>query len=171
MAIESDGYVLGFTLKNKKTLTDTRVNLPEQTIEEMEIMPDPGLVAEETSAEEYVLEDSESSLIDADDAEQIVAENTGEVIVTSFVAGIVDEVNAVSAEVVQVNDASGQSVVSENIQNEEAVPEETMSTLPEHLDSAATYTSIFSNVDLRYDLAPDSLEESIVLNQLPAGQE
>ena len=74
----------------------------------MEIMPDPGLVAEETSAEEYVLEDSESSLIDA--------ENAGEVIVTSFAAGIVDEVNAVSAEVVQVNDASGQSVVSENIQ-------------------------------------------------------
>lgn len=100
MAIESDGYVLGFTLKNKKTLTDTRVDLPEQTTEGMEIMPDPGLVAEETSAEEYVLEDSESSLIDADDAEQIVAENAGEVIVTSFAAGIVDEVNAVSAEVV-----------------------------------------------------------------------
>ena len=100
----------------------------------MEIKPDPGLVAEETSAEEYVLEDSESSLIDADDAEQIVAENAGEVIVTSFAAGIVDEVNAVSAEVLQVNDASGQSVVSENIPNEEAVPEESMSTLPEHLE-------------------------------------
>lgn len=171
MAIESDGYVLGFTLKNKKTLTDTRVDLPEQTKEEMEIMPDSGVEAEETAAEGEVSEEAKTSLIDEDAAEQTDTENNGNVIITSFASGIVDEVNAVSAEVVQVNDASGQSVVSENIQNEEAVPEESMSTLPEHLDSAATYTSIFSNVDLRYDLAPDSLKESIVLNQLPAGQE
>jgi YD repeat-containing protein len=156
--IEKDGYRLEImwmgihvSLEQLASAQESGIDLPirakgaAQTTKQIEQSEN---VDTEITAESDALPTAEG--IDMDPTSESVAEGTQ----GSFAR--TETLQSAKAEILSLED--GGTIAPQAIDEEIA---------PENLDSALIYKDVFSSTDVRYDIAPDSLKESIIVKELP----